>query len=88
MAMQTRYKYIEFIEEHVGGKTRKFFCRNHETGAWLGEVKWAGNWRCYGWFPNPGTMYEHQCQFDIGHFLKQLTDEWREKKKAEKAAQG
>lgn len=82
--MKTRYKYIEFVEEHVGGKTRKFFCRNHETGAYIGEIAWAGNWRKYVFFTANGVMFDSGCLDDISDFLKKLMSDWREKKQKAK----
>lgn len=43
----------------------------------LGIVHWNSGWRCYSFYPDGGTLYEHLCLEEIAGFLKDQTDKQR-----------
>ena len=47
---------------------------NHDT---LGFVSWFGRWRCYAFFPNPGTAFEKVCLREIAGFCERKTEDHR-----------
>jgi hypothetical protein len=39
----------------------------------LGEVRWFGRWRKYGFFPAPDTVFEQDCLREIAFFCETAT---------------
>jgi len=72
--MQTKYKYIHFVERHNEGKTRRFNCCNIKLDELIGIVKWYGAFRGYSFFPEWGSIYSQGCLDDISHFMQQLKE--------------
>lgn len=50
----------------------------------LGEVRWAGRWRSYAFFPSPDTMFETVCLGEIADFVRQRTEDHRAKLRSSK----
>jgi len=67
--INTKYKWIEFIQIPSIGVTKVFKCMNSEYGSFLGTVKWYGAFRKYSFFPNDNIVFETQCLKDIANFL-------------------
>lgn len=75
-----RVPYIEFEEQFQDPKrkTKTWEVRGRGDGttgsrAHLGLVKWYGAWRCYGFFPLPGCVFEKICLHDIARFCEAKT---------------
>lgn len=78
--MKTKYEYIYFEKYADKSKTSIWNCRNAESNALLGQVKWYGPWRQYCFFPAFSTVFHRGCLQDICHFIQKLMDERKEKK--------
>lgn len=66
-------KWIKFSLTEDTGKTKKYFVSTNDfESIKLGEVKWFGRWRQYAFFPEPDTVFEHQCMKDIVVFMEDL----------------
>lgn len=39
----------------------------------LGEIRWLPRWRCYGFWPDDGTVYEAVCLREIAEFCSRKT---------------
>lgn len=77
-------KYIRYIQELPSQppakpiKTRVWHVRPvADDWVSLGYVKWSGPWRCYAFYPQPGTVFEKQCLMDLAEFCKSRTEEHR-----------
>lgn len=70
-------KWIKFIRQIMpeGRKTKKFKVFTKEDGIVLGEIKWLGSWRTYGFYPMVDTVYEKTCLRDIADFCEKLMGE-------------
>lgn len=68
-------KWIEFVSmgDSPSGKTERFAVLPKAKGVALGEVRWFGRWRCYGFFPAGDTVFERQCLRDIADFCEAQT---------------
>ena len=75
-------KYIKFISDgtSTSGKTKVWrVTAKDDDSDFLGEVRWYGVWRCYGFFPFCGKIFqtvpvfEKQCLRDIADFLEDET---------------
>jgi len=42
-------------------------------GPTLGYVKWFGKWRQYSFYPEPNTIFEHNCLRNIASFCEVMT---------------
>ncbi len=71
----TESKWITFEEfgRSTTGKTVVWEVVEKASQGVLGEVKWFGRWRCYGFFPKLETVFEQQCLRDIADFCEQQT---------------
>jgi hypothetical protein len=66
-------KWIRTVElPNLGLKTRRWAVLTQE-GAPLGAVRWFSRWRCYAFYPEPGTIYERQCLRDLADFCEEQT---------------
>jgi hypothetical protein len=52
----------------------------------LGTVHFSSRWRCYSFFPEPGTWFEKSCLRVIADFCEQQTKEWRTSRAKPKTA--
>jgi hypothetical protein len=72
----TESKWIIFSLKEDTGKTKKYFVFTKDefpsVSLKLGEIKWFGRWRQYAFFPEPETVFEHQCLKDIVAFMEGL----------------
>ncbi len=59
------------------GKTKRLVVVAKKDGTRLGEIRWAGAWRKYAFFPEPSTYYENDCLRDIAGFIEKLMAERR-----------
>ena len=76
MAIQTVYKYIEFVRTDSGkAKTQKWYCMNRNHGERLGVISWYGAWRQYCYEPICAATYSAGCLKDIADFIGQLQAE-------------
>jgi hypothetical protein len=66
---------FEFGGESESGKTKTWFVLNVESGDTIGEIKWAGNFRKYSFFPWPRTIYDASCLHHIATFIEQKMEE-------------
>lgn len=88
MPVDFQYKYIHMMEVPTETKTKHWLVLTKESDARLGVIKWYGAWRCYSFFPDPETLYEHNCLWDIADFVAKETKAHRETwKKADRAAE-
>jgi hypothetical protein len=80
------YKWIEMREVPTppDRKTKIWNVTIKEGGAILGEIKWFARWRCYGFFPATGTIYECNCLWDIADFCANQTTEHKARQKLSK----
>lgn len=79
-----QYKYIDIERVDFGpGKTSRWIVWS-KSRANLGTIKWYSHWRCYSFFPHAGTLYEHNCLWDIADFVARETtanrEGWKKKK--------
>jgi hypothetical protein len=71
--------YFVLIEREKRTKTKLYSVYTKNQMDKLGVVKWSIAWRCYAFFPDPGTFYETTCLNELATILKRLTDEQRSK---------
>ena len=74
-------------EPSVTGKTRimSVFAKDDPIPKCpLGVIKWFGRWRCYAFFPSPGTVFERRCLRDIATFCERVTQEHRHRQRPRK----
>lgn len=69
------YKFIriQFNSKSESGKTNLWTVMSIQ-GVYLGNIKWFGAWRCYGFYPIAGTVFEKQCLKDIANFCEEFAD--------------
>lgn len=67
-------KWINFIEQPAKGTTKIFKVIAKEGEIDLGTIKWFSKWRCYSFYPEPGTVFEKDCLSDITNFVKDLME--------------
>lgn len=74
--IDTSYKYLDFafVDYSASGKTELWAVISKHSGADLGWIKWYGRWRCYTFYPEPGTLFNEGCLNDIAEVCKTLTD--------------
>jgi hypothetical protein len=74
-------KWIRFEPIPFEGKTCKWEIFQKEGIVRLGEVKWWNAWRRYCFFPEPYTLYEQDCLWDIADFVAHKTKEYKAQRK-------
>jgi hypothetical protein len=76
----TEGTWIRFVLSGVrpDQKTERWDVEDKD-GGFLGEIKWFARWRRYGFFPQPGTVFEQICMREISDFVE-------ERSRARKAA--
>lgn len=82
--MSERESFIEFQGggESASGKTGIYLVVAKTGGKNLGEVRWFGRWRCYGFYPYEGTVFERHCLRDIADFCERQTTSQLKRKPA------
>ena len=77
-------KHIRFVEigSSVSGRTRVWAVQPKDGSSLIGDIRWYGPWRCYGFNPSPGTVYERVCLRDFANFCEQRTIEHRQRARA------
>lgn len=69
-------EYLRFDEDWPEGKktaiVRVFAQRD---SAPLGWIRWYGPWRCYAFFPENRTIFNHGCLKTINEYIAQLMDD-------------
>ena len=68
-------KWINFTLIKDTGKTKQYQIHSKESGILLGTIKWYAPWRKYSFFPEPLTIFETTCLFDILSFINILREE-------------
>lgn len=72
-----QYKYIVIEPVEFGpAKTSRWIVWS-KARANLGVIKWYSHWRCYAFFPKNGTLFEHNCLWDIADFVARETAKQR-----------
>ena len=83
-----KWIYARECEQPPERKTKRWAIAADDGEIGLGEVKWLGRWRCYGYFPLNETVYEKQCLRDIADFCEKKTKEKREAPHADPQTKG
>jgi hypothetical protein len=77
-------KWIEFVDvsdDYVSKKTKTFNVENKENGFILGQIKWYGGFRKYGFYTHHrDCIFEPTCLRDIADFIDGLMKERKDKK--------
>ncbi len=73
--MDTNYQYVHFTKTRVLLRTSIWSCRNNNSNAELGIIKWYSAWRQYCFFPSSDTVFSEGCLVDIRRFITQLKNE-------------
>lgn len=68
-------------------RTARYVVRANGSGIFLGTVKWYAPWRRYSFFPEPETIFEHECLRAIAEFCEQATRARGEERKREREAE-
>jgi len=72
--------HIKFVEGDPKPKTKTWNIWSNK-GAFLGIIKWFGQWRKYAFFPAPETIFEEVCLSEIADFCVEKTKEHRKRNK-------
>ena len=70
-------KWVCFERVPFNGKTSIWNVALKEGILRLGSVRWWPAWRKYAFFPEPDTLYEQDCLWDIADFCARKTQEHR-----------
>jgi len=83
-AREFEYVTIQLLGLSNSGKTGRFAVTNRKSNDVLGVIVWYGPWRQYAFAPTTeyATVYSPGCLRDIADFLRETTDEHREKARA------
>lgn len=79
--------WIKFNEgpHSPSGKTQTWFVKTKDDSrAYLGEIRWYAPWRCYAFWPEPGTIFERDCLRNIANFCGDQTQQHKWQLKQEK----
>lgn len=78
-------KWLVFGKLDFLGRKTQFWQVVSVKGAFLGDIKWFGRWRCYAFFPEEETVFNSECLKDLEIFMGKLMHERKlEKKKSQK----
>ena len=68
-------KIGKWVSAHPAGtsKSGTTLVWNIVSGVLLGQVKWHAPWRCYAFYPDTNTIYEHDCLKSIAEFCWDAT---------------
>lgn len=69
--------WLDFIEKESKPKTKVFSVWSKCSDCELGEIRWNGAWRHYGFFPTAEieTVHSDRCLLEISHFITKLNEE-------------
>jgi hypothetical protein len=75
--------WIRFGEptQRGGQKTMRFGVTTADNRRGLGVVAWYAQWRRYGFYPLPGTVFEQDCLREIAAFCEAKTREHKAARK-------
>lgn len=62
-------KYLEFRFAEQKPKTKVWEVISKQHGFRLGLIKYFGRWRQYAFWPEAGTIWNHECLKDVIEFL-------------------
>jgi hypothetical protein len=77
-----QYQWVVFNEHNPIDpklKTKIWSCFA-KTGPFLGSVRWWSHWRRYCFFPQPETLFDANCLWDIADWCASQTTEQKQKK--------
>jgi len=74
-----RTKNLIFQLTEKKAKTNVYNVLNIEDEENVGEVKWFIGAQRYCYFPRESTVYDKECQFEIGEFLFKLEKAMKKK---------
>jgi hypothetical protein len=83
-----RSKYLIITKAAYVGekpKTDTWYVRSSRSDEILGVIKWFGRWHQYAHFPEPGTVWNPECNDVINEFIRAAMADWRERKKSPRA---
>ena len=66
----SKHLEYQFSGPSSSGKTKTWVVYNHTTDVYIGIIKWAGNFRKYAFFAEPGMMFDASCLEDVAEFLR------------------
>jgi hypothetical protein len=80
-AIERETEFLEFIV--AGQRPRTFIWEvRSRSGNCLGTVAWYSAWRQYVFYPDPETLYNHQCLDEIRRFVVDMTDLQKRRREA------
>jgi hypothetical protein len=62
-------KYLLFKQYSETEKTKSFHVISKKHGDLLGVVRWYPRWRQYTFFPEPDTVWNTECLWNICAFI-------------------
>jgi hypothetical protein len=86
MSIDHQYKYLAIVQSPAlqKGKTKYWIVYSKDENTALGVIRWYGAWRCYAFFPEPSTLFEKNCLWDIADFVAKetaaLRETWKKRK--------
>lgn len=68
---------FSYMQAHAKGQTRIVAVAGigAARGDKLGEIRWFSRWRQYTFYPEPGTIFNHDCLKAIAGFCKAMHKE-------------
>ena len=66
------------------GRTAIFEVQEGHGPGSLGRISWYASWRCYGFFPNRGTVFEETCLSELSVCCGRLTRQHRSRVRGRK----
>ena len=72
-----KWLYAMELTQPPERKTKRWAICATDGEVELGQIRWFGKWRCYGYFPADETVYEKQCLRAIADFCETQTDKQR-----------
>lgn len=67
-----KYMFVRRWGVSPSGKTKVWRVQSNR-GDELGKVRWYGRWRCYAFFPEPGTVFNASCMMELTDFCDSET---------------
>jgi hypothetical protein len=80
-----RYFRVLYFALSQSGRTAIFEVQEGEGPATLGCISWYASWRCYGFFPNRGTVFEETCLLELFVCCGRLTQQHRNRARGAKS---
>lgn len=79
----TEGKYISFSKAKHHNPSTFIYTVQSNDGVPLGTIKWYAQWRQYGFYPEPGCVFEKTCLGEIAEFCILVNKRHREGHKPE-----